>query len=155
MTKEVGVEKQYILTWWAYSSKAYMEFWFFGHISIKYLRICIGSDMLVATGWVWLLKSIMSTGAKQMARFWGFILFRDDCEVTCDKWSIMCTKQSWNQCIIFTSISSRPPEFMTFEVKKPLTLLAFGKQSRIENTSLAFPSGSSGRKTPIASTNIW
>ena len=38
--------------------------------------------------------------------------------------------------------------------KKNITLLALGRQSRMEKTSLAFPSGSSGRKTPIASTNI-
>ena len=35
------------------------------------------------------------------------------------------------------------------------TRLALGRQSRIEKTSLAFPSGSSGRKTPMASTSIW
>ena len=39
--------------------------------------------------------------------------------------------------------------------KKTFTLLALGRQSRMEKTSLAFPSGSSGRKTPMASTNIW
>ena len=36
-----------------------------------------------------------------------------------------------------------------------LTLLAFGRQSSIEKTSLAFPSGSLGRNTPTASTSIW
>ena len=38
---------------------------------------------------------------------------------------------------------------------KIFTRLALGRQSRIEKTSLAFPSGSSGRKTPMASTSIW
>ena len=36
-----------------------------------------------------------------------------------------------------------------------LTLLAFGRQSKMEKTSLALPSGSFGRKTPTASTSIW
>ena len=39
--------------------------------------------------------------------------------------------------------------------RRQLTLLAFGRQSRIEKTSLAFPSGSFGRNTPTASTSIW
>ena len=36
-----------------------------------------------------------------------------------------------------------------------LTRFAFGRQSKIENTSFALPSGSSGKNTPIASTSIW
>ena len=36
-----------------------------------------------------------------------------------------------------------------------LTLFDFGRQSRMEKTSLALPSGSSGRKTPRASSSIW
>lgn len=33
------------------------------------------------------LKSSMRTGAKQMAKFWGFILFRAACAVTLARWS--------------------------------------------------------------------
>ena len=69
---------------------------FFGQISMRYFRIWIGSDMFVATGWLWLLKSIINTGAKQIAKFWGFILFLDDCDVTRDKWSMIWTKQFYN-----------------------------------------------------------
>jgi hypothetical protein len=39
--------------------------------------------------------------------------------------------------------------------KLRLTRLALGRQSSMEKTSLAFPSGSLGRKTPTASTSIW
>jgi hypothetical protein len=39
--------------------------------------------------------------------------------------------------------------------KLTLTRLALGRQSSMEKTSLAFPSGSLGRKTPTASTSIW
>ena len=70
--------------------------WFLGQISIKYLRIWMGSEMLVAEGWLW-LKSIIKTGAKQMAKFWGFILLREDWAVTFDKWSITWTRQFWNE----------------------------------------------------------
>ena len=70
--------------------------WFFGQISIKYLRIWIGSEMFGAAGWLW-LKSIMSTGAKQMAKFWEFILFLEDWAVTLDRWSMMCTRQFWGK----------------------------------------------------------
>ena len=40
-----------------------------------------------------LFTSIMRTGAKQMARLWGFILFREDWALTRDKWSMMWTRQ--------------------------------------------------------------
>ena len=39
--------------------------------------------------------------------------------------------------------------------KNSHTLLAFGRQSKMEKTSFALPSGSFGRKTPTASTSIW
>ena len=74
----------------------YKTGWFLGQISIKYLRIWMGSEMLVAEGWLW-LKSIIKTGAKQMAKFWGFILLREDWAVTFDKWSITWTRQFWNE----------------------------------------------------------
>lgn len=70
--------------------------WLFGQISIKYFKIWIGSEMLLATGWPW-LKSSMRTGAKQIDKFWGFILFRPDWAVTRDRWSMMASKQFWNK----------------------------------------------------------
>jgi len=38
---------------------------------------------------------------------------------------------------------------------KKLTRFGFGRHSMMEKRSRAFPSGSSGRQTPRASTNIW
>ena len=96
----------YIIKWYEYLIilvhlkgvlfRDYRTAWFLGQISIKYLRIWMGSEMLVAEGWLW-LKSIIKTGAKQMAKFWGFILLREDWAVTFDKWSITWTRQFWNE----------------------------------------------------------
>ena len=44
-----------------------------------------------------LLTSIMRTGAKQMAKLWGFILLREDWALTRDKWSMMWTKQFYRR----------------------------------------------------------
>ena len=42
-----------------------------------------------------------------------------------------------------------------YVVKVYITRLPLGRHSRMENMSLALPSGSSGRQTANASTSIW
>lgn len=71
--------------------------WVLGQISMRYFRICIGSDMFgTAAGFLSFISS-MSTGAKQMAKFCGFILFRVHWAVTRARWSMICTRQFWKK----------------------------------------------------------
>lgn len=44
----------------------------------------------------WSLVSSISTGEKQMARLWGFILFLAACDVTAARWSSRWTRQFWD-----------------------------------------------------------
>jgi hypothetical protein len=53
--------------------------------------------LLAAAALAALFTSIIRTGAKQMARLCGFILFREDWALTRDKWSIMWTRQFWKK----------------------------------------------------------
>lgn len=57
--------------------------------------------------------------------------------------------------VIKVGSTEEPPVCLVVVVKAVLTLLTLGKQSRMENISLALPCGSSGNMTVSASTSIW
>ena len=92
----------------------------------------------------------MRTGPKQMAKFCGVILFRSDWAVTRHKWSI-----SKNSVVCKSNGSKLDGSHEALRECAGHTRLPLGRHSRMENISLALPSGSSGRQTANASTSIW
>ena len=68
-----------------------------GEIQRKYLYTWSCCTMLGSLSRSrWSLVSSISTGEKQMARLWGFILFLAACDVTAARWSSRWTRQFWN-----------------------------------------------------------
>lgn len=118
-----------------------------GHIWSKYLRTAIGWAWSTSDPFGVFAECSIRGGPITVANACADILFRSEADTTNDKWSSKNTRVAYNyriqkKYIIMIGIFLITNNLMWH------TRLALGKQSKILNINLAFPSGSSGKHTP-------